>query len=256
MSVLDIAASTIGARGSVAGRFAIREVVFAAGARLPMHEHPRACTAVVIAGAVEKSYPFATHEARRTAVISMPAGQAHRDTFSRQGARLVVVEAEGGGEQAHVFTDWGAVVIAQRMRRELDLADAFSGLALEGLALELAALVARRAAVRAAGAPWLEQAAEILRAEFRRPPSASGLGSELGVSPTRLARGFRARFGESLGSYARNARLDWAADRLLGSDVGLARVAYEAGFADQSHLTRAFTARYGVPPGRFRATRR
>ena len=87
----------------------------------------------------------------------MPAGQAHRDTFSRQGARLVVVEAEAAAdEQAHVFTDWGAVVIAERMRHELDLADAFSSLALEGLALELAALVARRAAVREAGAPWLK----------------------------------------------------------------------------------------------------
>jgi len=30
-------------------------------------------------------------------------------------------------------------------------------------------------------------------------------------------------------------------------------VAQEAGFADQSHLTRAFKARYGMTPGRFRA---
>jgi AraC family transcriptional regulator len=212
----------------------------------------------VIAGAVEKSYPFATHQARRTAVISMPAGQAHRDRFGRQGARLVVVEAENGGEgeQTDVFTDWGSAVIAQRMLHELDLADAFSDLALEGLALELSARVARRSALRETSAAWLDQAAEILRAEFRRPPSASCLASELGVSQTRLARGFRVRFGESLGSYARNARLDWAADRLLGSDIGLARVACEAGFADQSHLTRAFSARFGVPPGRFRATRR
>ena len=72
------------------------------------------------------------------------------------------------------------------------------------------------------------------------------------MSPSRLARSFRARFGQSIGSYTRNVRLDWAARAVAHSDAPLARVACEAGFADQSHFTRAFTRRFGVAPGRYR----
>ena len=75
------------------------------------------------------------------------------------------------------------------------------------------------------------------------------------MHPAHLARRFRARFGESVGSYARNARLDWAAARLR-SDAPLARIACEAGFADQSHFTRAFGRRFGVAPGRYRTALR
>jgi transcriptional regulator GlxA family with amidase domain len=67
---------------------------------------------------------------------------------------------------------------------------------------------------------------------------------------------FRARYGDSLGGYARGLRLDWAAEQLVRSEVPLARLACEAGFVDQSHFTRAFRARFGLAPGRYRAAHR
>jgi AraC family transcriptional regulator len=53
--------------------------------------------------------------------------------------------------------------------------------------------------------------------------------------------------------YARGLRLDWAAQRLVEGDCTLAEVAAQAGFADQSHFTRAFREYAGVTPGRYRA---
>src|SRR5206468_7258590 len=133
-------------------------------------------------------------------------------------------------QQPHVGEDWGASALAHRIRRELARPDALSGLALEGLALELCAVVGRARAPEPA--TWVDDAVEFLRQRFRDPPTAQELAAQLGVHPGHLARCFRARTGESIGSYVRGVRLEWAADRLIRTNVPLARVACEAGFAD------------------------
>ena len=201
-----------------------------------------------------KTYRSTTHEADRSTLIVMPAEEPHRDSFAAQGAVIVVVESGLEVAAPAAFRDWGAAGIAQRIRRELAEPDAFSELALEGLALELASLAGRAVARTESRALWLDAAVAILDDRFRDPPSATKLAEMVGVHPSHLARCFRARFGESVGSYARNVRLEWAAGVLARTEAPLARIACEAGFADQSHFTRAFARRFGVAPGRYRQT--
>jgi AraC family transcriptional regulator len=255
VTLIDVSASTSDARRREVGRFAISEVSFASNCRLPSHAHPRACIAVVVAGVVRKSYARQTHEAKRATVVTMPAQEQHSDLFGRAGARLVVVEFDDGANYTSAFTDWSAAALAHRIRQELAQPDAFSDLALEGLALELQAAVSRHE-TSDARAPWLDDAAAILCNRLRDPPSVDELAGELGVEPGRLVRCFRDRYRQSVGGYVRQARLEWAADLLLQTDTALARIACEAGFADQSHFTRTFAARFGVPPGRYRRARR
>jgi AraC family transcriptional regulator len=253
VTLVDVAERTIGARRREVGRFVVSDVAFAGGCRLTRHEHPRSCVAVVVAGCVSKSYRRFTHEAARGTVVTMPPRESHADVFGMTGARLVVVESDDEPQTA-AFRHWGAAELAHRIGRELAEPDRFSDLALEGLALELAAL-AGRGVPRACDASWVDEAAEIMRERFRDPPTAVELAEAVGARPAQLARCFRARFGEGVGGYARNLRLDWAAERLACSDASLARIACEAGFADQSHFTRAFVRRFGVAPGRYRRAR-
>jgi AraC-like DNA-binding protein/quercetin dioxygenase-like cupin family protein len=253
VTLVDVASRTVGVQRREIGRFVVSDIAFAGDCRLARHEHPRGCIAVVVAGSVSKAYARRTHEATRGTVVTMPAREPHADLFGSAGARLVVVESDDASETS-AFRNWAAVEVAHRMRHELAAPDQFSALALEGLALELAALAGRGEPPRG-DAHSVDDAAAILRERFRDPPTASDLAAFVGVRPQQLARSFRARFGEGVGAYARNLRLDWAAERLARSDLALARVACEAGFADQSHFTRAFTRRFGVPPGRYRRTR-
>jgi AraC family transcriptional regulator len=56
-----------------------------------------------------------------------------------------------------------------------------------------------------------------------------------------------------IGAYVRRLRLDWAASRLKMADEPIARIGLEAGFADQSHFTRAFKRYTGLTPAEYRS---
>ena len=73
-----------------------------------------------------------------------------------------------------------------------------------------------------------------------------------GVHPAHLAREFRRHHHTSVASYVRCLRLTWAQGRLASSGDSIASVALEAGFADQSHFTRAFRRHSGLTPHAFR----
>jgi AraC family transcriptional regulator len=143
-------------------------------------------------------------------------------------------------------------VLAFRAARELATPDPFTPLVLEGLALELSAL-AERARHAPARPAWLEAARDYMRERFRVPPTVGEVAAVLDVQADVLSRTFRARYGEGLGEYARRVRLEWAASRLAATELPLARVAAEAGFADQSHFTRAFKTWAGLTPAAYRA---
>jgi quercetin dioxygenase-like cupin family protein len=79
-----------------AGAFELSDVVFPSARRLSWHEHPRACVAIVVAGAVRKRFAGSEDELREGGVVAMPPEEPHEDVFGADGARLVVIEADDG----------------------------------------------------------------------------------------------------------------------------------------------------------------
>jgi AraC family transcriptional regulator len=225
------------------------------GAPFGWHSHPRGALAVVVDGAVRKRFKRRTTEAGQGTVVVTPPEELHEDSFGRDGTALIILESEDGFDSCSSFTDWGALLVALRIDRELHVDDAFSPLALEGLALELTATAGRGPSARPPGR-WTREAYELIHERFREMPTLTEIAGQVGVHPSHLARSFRAHYRESIGECARRLRLEWAASRLIGSDVPLASLAIEAGFVDQSHFTRAFKRRFGITPARYRAAHR
>ncbi|QPC43752.1 AraC family transcriptional regulator [Kaustia mangrovi] len=70
-----------------------------------------------------------------------------------------------------------------------------------------------------------------------------------------LARGFRAAFGTSPSRFRMMRQLEHARDR-LEAGMPLAEAALDAGFADQSHMTRRFRDAFGMSPRQWRLASR
>jgi AraC-like DNA-binding protein len=82
---------------------------------------------------------------------------------------------------------------------------------------------------------------------------ASTLERLAGLDRYSIARQFREAFGTSPDRYRTMRRLELAR-AAIESGVPLARAAAQAGFADQSHMTRQFKHTYGLTPARWAKT--
>src|SRR5207247_5635158 len=86
-------------------------------------------------------------------------------------------------------------------------------------------------------------------------PTLAEAGRILHASPGHLVRCFTRAFGIAPHRYVVGRRVD-AARRMLLDGLPLARVAADAGFHDQAHLTKHFRRHVGVTPGRYASSGR
>lgn len=80
------------------------------------------------------------------------------------------------------------------------------------------------------------------------PLSVQTLAQAQGMSASRFIRHFKAATGVTPGVYRLNVQLN-GARQLLAQGTALAEAALAMGFADQSHLQRAFKAHHAATPG-------
>lgn len=100
--------------------------------------------------------------------------------------------------------------------------------------------------------PCVAKAIERLHSFPEEPASLAELAALSGVSRFQLLRGFAGEVGITPHAYLVQLRVRLAR-RLLANGLPPAQAAVQAGFADQSHLTRAFVRQVGITPGRYRA---
>jgi AraC-like DNA-binding protein len=85
---------------------------------------------------------------------------------------------------------------------------------------------------------------------YDRRVALSDLARMVELNPVYLVRSFRQHIGLPPHAYRRQIRLNQAC-RMLQSGVSASEVAHAVGFADQSHLTRAFKQVMRITPGRY-----
>ena len=150
-------------------------------------------------------------------------------------------------------------LLARAIRRAFD--GPLESLAIDGLVTELAEGLlagegrgARPAASRRVDVAAVARARQLLDAERTRVVHSTELEAITGLTRYDLARQFRLVLGTSPYRYLLMRRLDLAREGIHRGRP-LADVAFEAGFADQAHLTRVFKVALGLTPAAYRTLR-
>lgn len=102
------------------------------------------------------------------------------------------------------------------------------------------------------GSPRVARAIQRLNDAADEQVSLAELAALAGVSRFKLLRSFAREMGVTPHAYLVQRRVS-TARRLLAAGQTPVQAAMQAGFADQSHLTRTFVRYFGVTPARYRA---
>lgn len=94
----------------------------------------------------------------------------------------------------------------------------------------------------------LQKAKEILDHSFASPPSLAQLARQTGLNQTKLKKGFKHLFNTTISAHLLHKRLEKGRELLRTGDVNVSEAAWQAGYANRAHFTRAFTRRFGYPP--------
>jgi len=194
-----------------------------------------------------------------------PSEEPHANRFDGLNTRLLIVdmplEPVLGDRRIRRLVGRSAIVedgvvrsLAGQLQWELHHRDQASDLAVEGLVLAVLARLVRAtsadrdaSSVRGSSAS-LERAREFIDAHFARVLPLSEIAAVAGLHPSSLSRAFKRRFDVTPWQYQRRRQIDWVKAELGRGDRSIGALAHEAGFADHSHLTRAFQAAEGVTP--------
>jgi AraC-like DNA-binding protein len=167
----------------------------------------------------------------------------------------VLVQEALGGKSLPFVSEPVVTFPARRLtsfRRLWDLDDEIDELGrIDIVDLALEALMAACGRPLGSGRLFMEglnRARAMIAADPVKRHSLNALERVANLDRWTLARQFRAAFGTSPSRYRTMRQLN-VVRRLIISGMPLAEVSLEAGFADQSHMTRQFKKAFGLAPG-------
>lgn len=109
----------------------------------------------------------------------------------------------------------------------------------------------RRTGATVADPSKLHKARSYMRERLSGQVRLADVAAHCGCTEYHLIRLFRHHCGLTPHAYLMKARTELAR-ALLADGCAIAETAYSCGFTDQSHLSRHFRNRFGLPPGRYR----
>ena len=252
----------------VAG-YRVVDAVYTNGLSLPTHTHPRPALSFVQRGGFRETTRRGVTRCSAGMVHIRPSEEPHANQFDPAGTRITIVDIPLGATvddrrvrrllgRSAVVQDGAVCALAGKLQWELHHRDQATDFAIEGLILAMVAGLLRATSRGRAGddgqpaGARLERARDFIDAHFARALQLAEVAAVAGFHPTSLARAFKRRYELTPWQYQRRRQIEWVKAELLRGDRSIAAIAHEAGFADHSHLTRAFRAAEGRAPSAVR----
>lgn len=250
------------------GGYRLMDAAYAGGLALGTHTHPRPALSFVSRGSFRETSRRGVSVCTAGMIHVRPSEEPHANEFDPLGSRVLIVEppvetAFGDRRirrllgRSTIVRDGTVRALARQLQWELHHQDPASDLAVEGLVLALLARLLRvTSGADESGCQSvperLERARDFIDANFVRALSLADIAAVADLHPSSLARAFKRRYDVTPWQYQRRRQIAWVKAELLRGHRPIAALAHEAGFADHSHLTRAFQASEGMPPSAVR----
>jgi AraC-like DNA-binding protein len=129
----------------------------------------------------------------------------------------------------------------------------FESLALDLLAQILISDYPDRPQAALRGNPAIDDAIDILRAEWPNPPTIAALARRVGLNECYLKAGFRRRTGQSIGEFVRTLRMENALEMIESGRSTILQTALAVGYSNPSHFSAAFKRHHGRLPSSYLA---
>jgi AraC family transcriptional regulator len=232
--------------------------------KLPMHGHRTAYFELILDGYYDEGTrtrrflfsPF-------TAAFS-PSGMEHDGAILSAGARFFAIELENPAwldpfassplmRQTVAELHGGPLLwLTLRLYREYLEGENFAALTTESLVWEMLGAAAGLHEDKHGLPLWWSRVRDLIHTRFREPISLPEVATEAGVHPVHVARVCRRVMGKTLGEWTQMLRVQFACQLLTQHDLNISTIAAEAGFSDQSHLTRMMRRYAHTTPARLR----
>jgi len=137
--------------------------------------------------------------------------------------------------------------------RETKIFDDLTGASIQMLLFEIFGHLLRfRQAAQNRRPVWVGKLKEILSDSFADKLTLLDLSRELNIHPVHLSRDFSKYFHCTFGAYVRKMRVEKSLALLPDENLSLTEIAFQCGFADQSHFLRCFKKINGTNPSYYR----
>jgi AraC family transcriptional regulator len=233
----------------------VEKTYYPAGLHMPHHVDELSRISIVLAGESREVSDQGLKILPAAALLTKPNDAFHATTFGPQGCTILSVQ----------FPDESLFPASCRRWAGYQ----HPGLTILGLQLWLALKKARHDQAVYAALSQLTSTVEALSGQPRPPASMAGaaaalacpaeerksvqgLADELVLHRAYLSRAFKKEYLVAPAAYAKQHRLLLALEQLSRQGSCLAAVAYEAGYADQSHLSRNIRQQFDCTPGELR----
>jgi AraC family transcriptional regulator len=220
------------------------------------HEHPNFYF-ILNGGSIEKRTHVA-QELQTGAFRFYRAGEYHQNVRCGEQAKSINLEINSSWLQdqhtqesvleAAVKIPWAGCLVL-KMFYELAAADAATTPSVQLLLNDLVHTTGKTLQSRPI---WLKRVQELLLDRWSEFLSLEDLAVASGANPITISKHFHRYFGCTLGEYMRKVKVSRSLQLIRSTDLPLTDIAYQCGFADQSHFIRCFKQYTGFLPAHFR----
>ncbi|WP_038159629.1 AraC family transcriptional regulator [Trabulsiella guamensis] len=228
----------------------------------PRHSHDQFGIGVFVEGAQRSQSCIGSVEASAGNIIMVNPGEIHDGVplAGPRGWHMLYIEPDVVAQELHGQVDMKPIATDAALSRHMQqLFLMLNSPVPDHAAIEEAVMLSLMqvkkqhllsAMPRSVCSPSIALAREYLDDSPAEPITLAALADACGMSRFQLIRGFSRETGTTPHAWLLQSRVRLA-KRLLQQGARPIDAALQAGFADQSHLTRAFRRQFGVTPGQY-----